>query len=168
MIERQCGKNRILPPVQENKMRDRISESLKEAMKGGNKRRVSTFRLINAAIKDRDIAARGNGGERVTDEEILQILTKMIKQRFESAKMYEEGGRLELADQEREEIEIIREFLPKQLSDDEVKEICVKVVEEVEGSSLRDMGKCMAALKERYPGQMDFGKASGMVKSLLE
>ena len=148
-------------------MRDRISQSLKDAMKGGNKRRVSTFRLIMAAIKDRDIAARGNGGERVTDEDILQIFTKMIKQRFESAKMYEEGNRLELAEQEREEIEIIREFLPKQLSDDEVKEICAKIVEEVEASSLRDMGKCMAALKERYPGQMDFGKASGIVKGLL-
>ena len=148
-------------------MRDRISQSLKDAMKGGNKRRVSTFRLIMAAIKDRDIAARGNGGERVTDEEILQIFTKMIKQRGESAKMYEEGNRLELAEQEREEIEIIREFLPKQLSDDEVKEICAKIVEEVEASSLRDMGKCMAALKERYPGQMDFGKASGIVKGLL-
>ncbi len=148
-------------------MRDRISQSLKDAMKGGEKRRVSTFRLINAAIKDRDIAARGNGGERVSDEDILQILTKMIKQRAESAKMYEEGGRLELAEQEREETEIIREFMPKQLSDDEVKEICAKIVEEVGASSLRDMGKCMAALKERYPGQMDFGKAGGIVKSLL-
>jgi uncharacterized protein YqeY len=148
-------------------MRDKISDALKSAMKGGQKRRVSTYRLIMAAIKDRDIAARGNGGERVSDEDILQIFTKMIKQRFESAKMYEEGGRLELADQEREEIEIIREFLPKQLSDDEVKDICAKIVDEVDGSSLRDMGKCMAALKERYPGQMDFGKASGVVKGLL-
>ena len=148
-------------------MRDKISDALKSAMKSGEKRRVSTYRLINAAIKDRDIAARGNGGERVSDEEILQIFTKMIKQRVESAKMYEEGGRLELADQEREEIEIIREFLPKQLTDDEVKEICAKIVDEVGGTSLRDMGKCMAALKERYPGQMDFGKASGVIKGLL-
>ena len=148
-------------------MREKINQSLKVAMKSGQKRRVSTYRLINAAIKDRDIAARGNGGERVSDEDILQIFTKMIKQRIESARMYEEGGRLELADQEREEIEIIREFLPKQLTEDEVKEICTKIVEEVDASSLRDMGKCMAALKERYPGQMDFGKAGGVVKGLL-
>ncbi len=148
-------------------MRDKISDALKSAMKSGQKRRVSTYRLINAAIKDRDIAARGNGGERVSDEEILQIFSKMIKQRMESAKMYEEGGRLELADQEREEIEIIQEFLPKQLTEDEVKEICAEIVEEVGGTSLRDMGKCMAALKERYPGQMDFGKASGVIKGLL-
>lgn len=148
-------------------MREKISDSLKIAMKAGEKRRVSTLRLVNAAIKDRDIAARGNGGERVSDDDILQILTKMIKQRTESAKMYEEAGRLELAEQEREEMEIIREFLPKQLSDDEVRDICGNIVSEVEASSLRDMGKCMAALKERYPGQMDFGKAGGVVKELL-
>jgi len=148
-------------------MRDKIMQAMKVAMKKGEKRRVSTLRLISAAIKDRDIAARGNGKERVSEDDILEILTKMIKQRKESVKMYEEGGRPELADQEREETEIIREFLPKQLSDEEVAKICADVVAEVGGSSLRDMGKCMAVLKERYPGRMDFGKASGIVKGLL-
>ncbi len=148
-------------------MRDRISQSMKEAMKSGKKRRVSTLRLVSAAIKDRDIAARGNGKERVSEDDILQIMTKMIKQRTESARMYEEGGRPELAEQEREEMEIIREFLPRQLPEDEVRAICAKVIEEVDATSLRDMGKCMAVLKERYPGQMDFGKASGYVKELL-
>ncbi len=148
-------------------MRDKIMQRMKEAMKAGEKRRVSTLRLINAAIKDRDIAARGNGKERVSDEDILQILTKMIKQRKDSIKMYEEGGRPELADQEREETKIIEEFLPQQLSDDEVEKICADVVAEVGGASLRDMGKCMAVLKQRYPGQMDFAKASGIIKGLL-
>lgn len=148
-------------------MRDKIMQKMKEAMKAGEKRRVSTLRLINAAIKDRDIAARGNGKERVSEDEILQILTKMIKQRKESVKMYEEGGRPELADQEREETTIIEEFLPQQLSDEEIAIICTAVMEEVGASSLRDMGKCMAVLKERYPGQMDFGKASGIIKGLL-
>jgi len=148
-------------------MRDKVMQKMKEAMKAGEKRRVSTLRLINAAIKDRDIAARGNGKERVSEEEILQILTKMIKQRKESVKMYEEGGRPELADQEREETIIIEEFLPQQLSDEEIAIICTAVMEEVGASSLRDMGKCMAVLKERYPGQMDFGKASGIIKGLL-
>ncbi len=148
-------------------MRDKIMQKMKEAMKAGEKRRVSTLRLINAAIKDRDIAARGNGKERVSEEDILQILTKMVKQRKESIKMYEEGGRPELADQEREETVIIQEFLPQQLSLEEVEKICTEVVAEVGASSLRDMGKCMAVLKERYPGQMDFGKASGIIKGLL-
>ncbi len=148
-------------------MRDKIMQTMKEAMKSGEKRRVSTLRLISAAIKDRDIAARGNGKERVSDDEILEILTKMIKQRKESVKMYEEGGRPELADQEREETEIIREFLPKQLTEGEMAEICADVVSEVGASSLRDMGKCMAVLKERYPGQMDFGKAGSIIKGLL-
>ncbi len=148
-------------------MREKIMQSMKTAMKSGEKRRVSTLRLISAAIKDRDIAARGNGKERVIDDDILQILTKMVKQRKESIRMYEEGGRMELAEQEREEMAIIREFLPQQLAEEEVREICAAVIEEVGASSLRDMGKCMAVLKERYPGQIDFGKASGYVKELL-
>ncbi len=148
-------------------MRNQLSEATKQAMKGKEKRRISTLRLINAAIKDRDIAARGAGKERVSDDEILAIMQKMIKQREESARIYEESGRLELADQEREEIEIIREFLPKQLNPEEVRQACSTVVTEVGGESLRDMGKCMAALKSRYPGKLDVGQASKVVKELL-
>jgi len=149
-------------------MRDQFSTAMKIAMKAGEKRRLSTLRLILAAIKDRDIAARGNGKERVCDDDILQILAKMVKQRQESAKAYEEGGRLELAEQELEEIEIIREFMPRQMGDEAVKKVCADVIKDVEGSGLRDMGKCMNALKQRYPGQLDFGKASAVVKEMLQ
>lgn len=149
-------------------MREIFSAQLKDAMKGGDKRRISTIRLIQAAIKDRDIAARTAGKGPVNDEEIMQILAKMVKQRDESARIYEEANRLELAAQEREEIEVIKSFLPKQLGEDEVRQLCAKVITDVGADGLRDMGKCMAALKERYPGQMDFGKASGVVKTLLQ
>lgn len=149
-------------------MREILVAKLKDALKAGDKRRISTIRLIQAAIKDRDIAARGAGKGPVNDEEIMLILAKMVKQRDESARIYEEANRLELAQQEREEIEIIKSFLPKQLGEDEVKQLCAKVVSDVGADGLRDMGRCMAALKERYPGQMDFGKASGVVKTLLQ
>ncbi len=149
-------------------MREVFAAQLKDAMKGGDKRRISTIRLIQAAIKDRDIAARTAGKGPVNDEEIMQILAKMVKQRDESARIYEEANRLELAAQEREEIEVIKSFLPKQLGEDEVRQLCAKVITDVGADGLRDMGKCMAALKERYPGQMDFGKASGVVKTLLQ
>ena len=148
-------------------MRTRLVDGMKEAMKSGDKRKLSTLRLINAAIKDRDINARGAGKERVSDEDILAILAKMIKQREESARIYEEGNRLELAAQEREEMEIIREFLPKQMNADEVRTACTQILSEVGGSSLRDMGKCMSAIKERYPGKLDVGQASKVVKELL-
>jgi len=148
-------------------MRSILTDGMKAAMKAGEKRRLATLRLINAAIKDRDIHARGKGQERVTDEEILQILAKMIKQREESAKIYEEQHRLELAEQEREEIAIIRDYLPEQMDDAQVREACAEVVADVSGESLRDMGKCMNALKERYPGKLDVGKASAVVKELL-
>ncbi len=149
-------------------MREEIHATLKQAMKSQEKRRVTTLRLINAAIKDRDIAARGQGKDAVSDDEILQILSKMVKQREESAHIYEEAGRLELAEEEREEIGIISEFLPKQLSEDEIRSACAGIVAELDAHGLRDMGRTMAALKERYAGQMDFGKASGMVKELLQ
>ena len=149
-------------------MREILAAQLKDALKSGDKRRISTIRLIQAAIKDRDIAARGAGKEPVNDEEIMLILAKMVKQRDESARIYEEANRLELAQQEREEIGVIKSFLPKQLGEDEVKQLCAKVVADVGADGLRDMGRCMAALKERYPGQMDFGKASGVVKTLLQ
>ena len=148
-------------------MRSRLSEGMKSAMKSGDKRTLSTLRLILAAIKDRDIAARGGDGDRVSDDDILQILAKMIKQREESARIYEEQSRIDLAQQETREIEIIREYLPKQLNDEEVLAACTKVVADVKGESLRDMGKCMNALKERYPGKLDVGKASKVVKGLL-
>lgn len=149
-------------------MREKLAEALKTALKAGNKPRTSTLRLIQAAIQDRDIAQRGAGKDPVTDEEILQILTKMVKQRQESAKAFEDGNRLELAAQEREESAIIAEFLPKQMSEDEVREAARKAITEVGAEGLRDMGRVMNVLKERYPGQMDFGKASGVVKELLQ
>ena len=148
-------------------MRAELMTAMKTAMKAGEKRRVGTLRLINAAIKDRDIAARGTGGDRVGDDDILAILVKMIKQREESATIYEEQSRLELAKQEREEIEIIRDFLPKQMDEAETRAACAEVVSDVNAEGLRDMGKCMNALKERYPGKLDAGKASKVVKEML-
>lgn len=149
-------------------LRQEISQALVTALKAHEKRRVSTLRLIIAALKDRDIANRSAGKDPVGDEELLTILAKMIKQREESAKIYEEGNRQELADVEREEIVIIRDFLPQQLDDAEVKKACSDVVGEIGADGLRDMGKCMAVLKERYAGQMDFSKASGMIKEILQ
>ena len=128
---------------------------------------MATLRLITAAVKDRDIAARGTGRDGVSDEEILEILAKMVKQRVESAETYEQAGRLDLAQQEREEIDIITSFLPRQLDESEMTEACREAVEEVGAASLKDMGKCMGALKQHYPGQMDFGKASKLVKKIL-
>ncbi|MCB1483091.1 MAG: GatB/YqeY domain-containing protein [Rhodobiaceae bacterium] len=149
-------------------LRQEINDALKGAMREQDRRRMATLRLINAAIKDRDIAVRSTGKDDVVgDNEIRTILQKMIKQREESAKIYEEAGRLELVEQETQEAEIIRSFLPKQMSEDEMRNACITIVGEMEGASVRDMGKCMNALKERYPGQMDFGRASGVVKDIL-
>lgn len=153
----------------ESAVRGRINDALKEAVKSQDKRRMSTLRLINAAIKDRDIASRTdgrNGG--VPDAEVLAILAKMIKQRDESAATYEQAGRLELAHQEQEEIEIIREFLPRQLDEAEMTAACQEMISELGCAGLKDMGRTMAALKERYAGRMDFGKASKIVKGLLD
>ncbi|MBD0414608.1 GatB/YqeY domain-containing protein [Oryzicola mucosus] len=149
-------------------MREKIAEALKSALKLQDKRRVSTLRLIQAAIQDRDIANRGNGKDPVSDDEILQILTKMVKQRQESARAFEEGARLELAAQEREEIAIIADFLPKQLGEADVRHVCKQVVQDVGAEGLRDMGRCMNVLKDKYAGQMDFARASGIVKDLLQ
>lgn len=149
-------------------LRDKFATSLVEALKAKDARRTSTVRLIQAAIKDRDIANRGNGKDPVSDDEIMQILTKMIKQREESAKIYADNGRPELAAQEREEIEIIRGFMPSQLPEEKVRELCQSVISETGAQGLRDMGRCMNALKEKYPGQMDFAKASGVVKDMLK
>ncbi|MEK1889684.1 MAG: GatB/YqeY domain-containing protein [Phyllobacterium sp.] len=149
-------------------MRDTIAQALNTAMKAQDKRRVSTLRLIMAAIKDRDILNRGAGKEPVTDDEISAILAKMIKQREESAKLYEDGGRQELAEQERGEIAIIRDFMPIQMSETEMREACSQVIKEIGAVGLRDMGKVMNALKEKHAGQMDFSKASAIVKQLLQ
>ena len=149
-------------------MRDKISAALKDAMKAKEERRVSTLRLIMAAIKDRDIAARAEDRcDGVSDDEILQILSKMVKQRRESFQTYEEAGRLDLAQQEQEEIEIIEGFLPQQMGDDEIRQAVADLVADLGATGLKDMGKCMGALKERYAGQMDFSKASAMVKEQL-
>lgn len=150
-------------------IRSRVGETLKSAMKNKETDRLSTLRLINAAIKDRDIAMRGEEGEEAaaSDDEILAILGKMVKQRQESARAYEEGGRLELAEKERAEISVIEEFLPRQLSEDEVAAAVDTAVTETGAESIRDMGKVMGALKSRYTGQMDFGKVGPMVKARL-
>jgi uncharacterized protein YqeY len=148
-------------------MRERINAALKQAMLDQDKRRISTLRLINAAIKDRDIAARSAGRDPVGEDEFLEILTKMIKQRLESARLYEEGHRLDLAEQEREEIAIIKSFLPRQLEEDEMRSVCAEAIKATGSHGLRDMGRCMQALKERYAGRMDFGKASTVVRGLL-
>jgi uncharacterized protein YqeY len=149
-------------------MREIIDAALKDALKTQDKTRISTLRLIRAAIQDRDIVHRGAGKDPVTNDEIMQILAKMVKQREESAKAFEEGGRLELAEQERNEIAIIRDFMPKQFGEEEVRQACQKVITEVGAEGLRDMGRCMNALKAKYAGQMDFSKASGVVKGLLQ
>lgn len=149
-------------------LRTRVSTALKAAMKAKEADRLSTLRLITAAIKDRDIAARGEGlDEGVGDDVILGILGKMVKQRLESAKVYEEAGRLELADEERAEIKIIEGFLPRQLSDDEVQAEIDAAIVDVGATSIRDMGKVMGVLKAKYTGQIDFAKTGPMVKDKL-
>lgn len=149
-------------------MRSRLNEALKTAMKQKEAQRLSTLRLINAAIKDRDIALRGEGGEaEVSDHDILAILGKMVKQRQESARAYEEGGRLELAEKEIEEISIIEEFLPRPLSEAETEAAVDAAIAEVGADSIRDMGKVMAVLKGKFTGRMDFGKIGPMVKGRL-
>ncbi len=148
--------------------RTQVNQALKQAMKDKAAERLCTLRLINAAIKDREIAARADGEEGGIDEgEILAILGKMTKQRNESARAYEEGGRLDLAERELGEISIIEEFLPQQLSDEEVGEAITAAVAETGAESIRDMGKVMGALKAKYTGQMDFGKAGPLVKDQL-
>ena len=148
-------------------MRDTINAALKEATKAQNKRRISTLRLVSAAIQNRDIAARTAGTERATDAELLEILAKMIKQREESRDIYAKADRPELATQEAEEIVIIGEFLPQQLSDQETETAIADAMAETGAASIKDMGKVMAALKSRYAGQMNFGKASALVKAKL-
>jgi uncharacterized protein len=148
-------------------MRETITAALKHATKAQDKRRMSTLRLVSAAIKDRDIAARTAGKTEATDAELLELFAKMIKQREESQKIYADTGRAELAKQESEEIAIIREFLPKQLSEKEMEKAIAAAIAETGAASVKDMGKVMAALKARYAGQMDFARASALVKTKL-
>jgi uncharacterized protein YqeY len=149
-------------------MRERLAAALKDAMKAKQADRLSTLRLINAAIKDREIAMRGEGeGATVGDAEILAILGKMVKQRQESARAYEEGGRLELAEKEQGEIRVIEEFLPRQLSPEEVTAAIDAAVARLGATSIRDMGRVMAELKAQYTGQMDFGAVGPRVKERL-
>jgi uncharacterized protein YqeY len=149
-------------------MRARITEALKTALKSGDKQRASTLRMVNAAIQDRDIANRGTGKGPAGDDEVLQILTKMVKQRQESAKAFEDGNRPELAAQENAEIVIIAEYLPSQMDEADAKAAIGQAIRDTGAAGARDMGKVMAELKAKYAGRMDFGKASGWVKELLQ
>lgn len=149
-------------------LRERITNGLKDAMREKDAARLSTLRLINAAIKDQDIAARGAGKTEGVDEgEILAILAKMVKQRIDSANVYEEGGRLELAEKERAEIKVIEGFLPRQLSEAEIAVAIDAAIDQTGASSIRDMGRVMGALKAAYAGQMDFGAAGALIKERL-
>lgn len=149
-------------------LRKELPEALKAALKNKEKLALSTIRLISAALKDRDIAARGKGNtEGISDDEILQMLQTMVKQRRESIELYEKGGRLELAEREGEEITVIERFLPQQFGDEEIAEAVAQVIADVDAGGLKDMGNVMSALRERYAGQMDFGKASALVKEKL-
>src|SRR3954467_10182259 len=148
-------------------LRDDINNSLKDAMKSGDTRRVSTLRLVNSSLKNADIEARGQGKQALSDDDVLGLLQKMIKQRHESAELYEKGGRADLVAQEREEIAIIEKYLPAQLTDQEIHDTIVSLVKETGATAMKDMGRVMAALKERYTGKLDFAKASGAVKKIL-
>lgn len=149
-------------------IRERLGASTKDAMRSKDTKRLMTLRLINAAIKDLEISLRSDGSERdIVDPDVVSILERMVKQRKESARAYEEGGRIELAEQELSEITIVREFLPRQLSDDESAKAITDAIAATGAGSIRDMGKVMGELKGKYAGQMDFGAVGPMVKAQL-
>ncbi|WP_417672439.1 GatB/YqeY domain-containing protein [Roseibium sp.] len=148
-------------------MREKIGTALKDAKASGDKCRLATLRLVQAAIKDRDSASRDNGGDGVADDDVLDILQKMVRQRDVSAVEFEEAGQLDQAEQERKEADIIREFLPVQIDGDEMQRLCEATVKDIDAHGLRDIGRCMSELKSRYPGQMDFVQASCVMKDLL-
>ena len=148
-------------------LREKINDGVKDAMKSQDKLRLSTLRLVNAAIKNADIEARGAGKDALDDGALLALLQKMIKQREESVSLYEKGGRQELAEQERGEIAVIQTFLPQQMSDEEMKAAVKAAINDTGAASMKDMGKVIGALRGKYAGQMDFGKASALVKSAL-
>jgi uncharacterized protein len=148
-------------------LRDDINNAVKEAMKAKEERKLSTLRMVNSTLKNADIEARGQGKPPLGDGEVLAVLQKMIKQRQESVELYEKGGRAELAAAEREEIAVISAYLPKQMSDDEVKAAISTVIAETGAAEIKDMGKVIGVLKTKYAGQMDFAKASALVKASL-
>jgi uncharacterized protein YqeY len=148
-------------------LRDDINNALKDAMKARNERSVSTLRLMNAAIKDKDIEARGLSKGPLSDEDLLSLFQKMVKQRQESAELYEKGNRPELAKQENEEIAIITSYLPKQMSEDEMKAAIAAAIKDTGAAAVKDMGKVIGVLRGKYAGKMDFAKASGLVKGAL-
>ncbi|MGY6696476.1 MAG: GatB/YqeY domain-containing protein [Roseinatronobacter sp.] len=149
-------------------LRDKIAAELKTAMKARDTHRLATLRLINAAIKDREIAARGDQGvSELSDADLSAVLARMVKQRRDSARAYEEAARLDLAEKELAEITVIEDFLPRQLSDPEMAEAIAAIIAETKATTVRDIGKVMAALKTRHAGQMDFGKAGTIVKERL-
>ncbi len=147
-------------------LREKINEAVKTAMKSQDKPRLSALRLVNAAIQNAEIESE-RAGKSLADDDLLGILQKMVKQRQESVEIYDQAGRKELADQERGEIEVIKGFMPQQMSDAEAKAAVAEVIAQTGAQGVKDMGKVMAALKLAYAGKMDFGKASGLVKSLL-
>ncbi|MGE5267298.1 MAG: GatB/YqeY domain-containing protein [Deltaproteobacteria bacterium] len=155
-------------------MRARLNDDIKAAMKSGEKRRLATLRLITAAIKDRDLSAHldeqgePTGRDKISDQDILALLQKMIKQRRESIETYRKGGRDDLADQEVEEIAVIEDYLPRQMDEEEMTRAVTGAVAELNAKGLKDMGRVMAALKERFTGTMDFGKASAILKEALK
>ena len=149
-------------------LRDELNQSLKEAMRARDSQALTTVRLILAALKDRDIQARSEGqGDGIGDDEILDMLTKMVKQRREAMSLYEKGNRQDLVDKEQNEIEVIQRFLPQQLTDAELDAAVLQAIGELEADSVKDMGRVMGVLKQRYAGRMDFGKASGLAKAKL-
>ncbi|MET0721136.1 MAG: GatB/YqeY domain-containing protein [Tardiphaga sp.] len=148
-------------------LRENINNAVKDAMRAKDERKLSTLRMVNSTIKNADIEARGQSKPPLSDGDLLSLLQKMIKQRQESVELYDKGNRAELADQERAEIAIISAYLPKQMSEDDVKAAITAEIAEIGAAGIKDMGKVIAALKAKYAGQMDFGKASGLVKAAL-
>jgi uncharacterized protein YqeY len=148
-------------------LREAINNAVKDAMKAKDERKLSTLRMVNSTIKNADIEARGQGKPPLPDGDLLSVLQKMIKQRQEAIELYEKGGRAELAAQERAEIAVISAYLPKQLSDDDVKAAIAAAIKDTGAAGMKDMGKVISALRAKYAGQMDFGKASGLVKAAL-
>jgi uncharacterized protein YqeY len=148
-------------------LREAINNAVKDAMRAKEEHKLTTLRMINSTLKNADIEARGNGKPPLSDTDVLAVLQKMIKQRQESVEMFEKGGRVGLAAQERAEILLISGYLPQQMSEDEVKAAITAMISEIGAAGIKDMGKVVAGLKTKYAGQMDFGKASGVVKALL-
>jgi uncharacterized protein YqeY len=148
-------------------LRDDINNAVKEAMKAKNERAVSTLRMVNSTLKNADIEARGSGKPALSDADVLPILQKMIKQRQESVELYQKGGRADLVAQEQEEIAIISAYLPKQMSDEEMKAAIAAAVAETGAAGMKDMGKVIGVLRAKYAGQMDMAKASVQVKAAL-